>query len=561
MKTLKLPNYHSLGLIGKGQFGEVYCAYDYLQRDLVAIKVIEVKRFSTQQFLRELRFLVSLNHPHIVSCQGLKHYHEQRYLVMDYCEGGSLRDLINRGNLRIKDSLQIIIDILSGLAHTHARQIVHCDLKPENILLSLIPDSWSAKISDFGIAKAMDEKYYSVSLGDTGSPAYMAPERFYGKFSPASDLYAVGIILYELIVGERPFSGTPSELITAHLNQHPVIPESVPFFLKSIIVKALEKLPQHRFVDAQAMLDGVTMALEIVRATDTIAPVYPSYKFLENINKYIAKYTNSIINIAGKNRELYLLQNNQIITATAEVTLPDSVVSLTIANQGCLAWCRDRIYSINDGQFNLLLQLDSSICLTSNQERWFSLVHNSNQPELILCKLNGNIMWRKYLQKLPQQLITLDNHHGLLIYLEENHQTRFTLFNRRGNCYDGFSLNIICKDLVSNPYHPYLLLGKEGNWGVLIQLQPLKISRFTLEFRPDFIIPQQKGFVLASRQGMMIFVDTEGKIIGRYQLNKGEITAIAPVNAQEIVIAISLDSVVTINLINTNLLQNYQNNE
>lgn len=542
MQTIKLPQYYCLGLIGRGQFGQVFCAYDYLQQELVAIKVIELKRFSTQQFLRELRFLVTLNHPQIVSCQGIKHYQSQRYLIMDYCEGGSLRDLITKGELKLYESLQIVRDILSGLVHAHSRGIVHCDLKPENILLCLIPQGWSAKISDFGIAKAVEENYYSVSMGDTGSPAYMAPERFYGKFSTASDLYAVGVILYELILGNRPFTGTPKELIAAHLNQIPVIPDQVPFFLRSLILKALEKLPQHRFINTQAMLDSLNNALEIVQATRLQTQTIIN-KYL-NINaELLSTLNHNLISIYSYNNLLYLASYQTIITPNQEeINLKETIINLTT---GYLVWCQQDnhylIYQIKDNQVQFLLNIQASslIKTVESQGKWLAIAYDLANPELMLFKLDQGILWQKPLTRLPTQVLSLDTDHGLALFREKDQSTTFSFFNRRGNWYEGYSLAIPCEDLVTHPSYPYLLLGREGDKGLLINLKPLRVSRFNLEFIPDFVIPQDWGYLLANREGMIVGIDREGETKARYQLSLGTINTMISINPGEILLGIN----------------------
>jgi len=253
--------YHILRLVGQGQFGRVFCALHRETRCLVALKEI-ARQSSTSKFLRELCFLLSLEHPNIVTCQAIEHSQTKRYLIMDYCEGGTLRDLIRPDVLSLAQRLKLIADVLVGLDHAHSRGIVHCDIKPENILLSWHNPSWIARISDFGIAR-FNQELSSESLGDTGSPAYMAPERFYGQYSPASDLYAVGVMLFELVVGYRPFSGLPGELMSAHLNQAVKVPDSVPFLLKTIILTAMQKLPARRFASAAEMLQSLNLAVEV----------------------------------------------------------------------------------------------------------------------------------------------------------------------------------------------------------------------------------------------------------------------------------------------------------
>ncbi len=254
-------NYRLLGLVGQGQFGRVYCASHRKTGRLVALKELNRDRFSTRNFLRELRFLLSLQHPNIVNCQALEHTATGRCLVMDYCEGGTLRDLLSDEiQLHPLQGLNLIAQILAGLDHAHQREIVHCDIKPENILLVATATGWTARITDFGIAR-LSQELSTDGFGNTGSPAYMAPERFYGQHSPASDLYAVGILLFEVLTGYRPFSGLPGDLMAAHLNQALVLPDAIPEAVCPIICTALQKLPARRFRSAAAMLSALENAI------------------------------------------------------------------------------------------------------------------------------------------------------------------------------------------------------------------------------------------------------------------------------------------------------------
>jgi len=267
LKELRRSKYRLLGLVGQGQFGRVYCASRRKTGRLFALKELDKQRFPTHMFLRELRFLLSLQHPHIVTCHALEHTQTGRYLVMDYCEGGTLRNLMTEDNrLHPDQCLKLVAEVLAGLDHAHARDIVHCDVKPENILLTLDADGWTARISDFGIARLRQE-LPKAGAGNTGSPAYMSPERFYGQYSHSSDLYAVGILLFELLMGYRPFSGSPADLMSAHLNRSVIIPAAVPKELQDIIVKALQKLPARRFRSAAEMLTAVQAAASHLRST------------------------------------------------------------------------------------------------------------------------------------------------------------------------------------------------------------------------------------------------------------------------------------------------------
>ncbi|NJK34063.1 MAG: serine/threonine protein kinase [Oscillatoriales cyanobacterium SM2_2_1] len=248
----ELAFYHVWGVAGRGQFGRVLCAQDRRTQELRALKELESRRFPTHRLLRELRFLLSLRHPYIVACYALLHQQRNRYLVLEYCESGTLRTLLDqRSQFPLAQGLRLLVMVLEGLEHAHGAQIIHCDIKPENILLQRRAGGLVAKISDFGIAKVVQES--QGESNNTGSPAYMAPERFYGQVSVAADIYAVGIMLYELLVGDRPFSGMPQELQQLHLSQKLTIPETVPVGLRPVLHRALAKLPGQRYGSVGAM--------------------------------------------------------------------------------------------------------------------------------------------------------------------------------------------------------------------------------------------------------------------------------------------------------------------
>ncbi|OKH27097.1 serine/threonine protein kinase [Chroogloeocystis siderophila] len=255
--------YQILELLGQGQFGRVFKAIYIPNDSLVALKELEKKRFSTRNFLREINFLTQLKHPNIVAFQAIEHNEKGRYLVLDYWDGGNLRHFMQSNNIISSiQSLKIIADVLAGLEYAHTRGIVHCDIKPENILLHQSETGWTACLADFGIALSQD--CTEINLG---SPAYMAPEQFYGQFLPTSDLYAVGVVLYEMLLGYRPFSGSPGELMSAHLAQPIEIPNTIPLLLRSILSTALQKLPVRRFASATEMLKSIQLALIVEQSS------------------------------------------------------------------------------------------------------------------------------------------------------------------------------------------------------------------------------------------------------------------------------------------------------
>jgi serine/threonine protein kinase len=260
----ELPNYQILEPIGRGQYGQVFRAINLETKEIVALKELNRKTFATNRFLNEFCFLVSLSHPNIVKCHAIEYSQHNRYLVMDYFEGGSLRNFLDsKQESSSSQSLQFVCDILRGLEYIHSKGVVHRDLKPENILLKKELNNSIACISDFGISKWINFEPSMISTkNDTGSPAYMAPEQFEGKYSYSSDIYAVGIILFEVIVGVRPFSGIPIELRDSHANEPVTIPEAVSLPLQKIITKALQKSPHKRFKSAMEMLQSLQLAID-----------------------------------------------------------------------------------------------------------------------------------------------------------------------------------------------------------------------------------------------------------------------------------------------------------
>ncbi|GAB4154682.1 MAG: serine/threonine-protein kinase [Cyanobacteria bacterium J069] len=390
-KEHQRSRYRQLGLIGQGQFGRVFCAVHRQTGQLVALKNLERERFPTHKFLRELRFLLTLQHENIVTCQALEHTATGRYLVMDYCEGGTLRNLLDEAHrLHLAQSLKLVADMLAGLAQAHRQGIVHCDIKPENILLSVETWGWTARISDFGIARLRQELAESPSgAGNTGSPAYMAPERFYGQYSPAADLYSVGILLFELLAGYRPFSGTPTELMSAHLNRPLVLPDSIPAVFHPLLSRALQKLAARRFQDASEMgrsllqaaaafglgdleQGGRSPSVSLPALLPTLAPVNPLATLPwppETVATLPAKVTALAIDSSRSNPQLlqpfpgvvqtYIASGNTVtlqsyatsapvedFSPSLSVWLPQPIQSLQVRPQGCLAIAARSVYRL-----------------------------------------------------------------------------------------------------------------------------------------------------------------------------------------------------------------------
>ncbi len=363
---LKRSKYRLLGLIGRGQFGRVYCAIHRQSGQLVALKALDHDRFSTHRFLRELRFLLSFQHPNIVGCKTLEHQQGLRYLVMDYCEGGSLRNLMEQQRLHPALSVRLILDVLAGVDHAHSHNIVHCDLKPENILLTIKPNGWAARISDFGIAQ-MSQELANKEMGVTGSPAYMAPERFYGQNSASCDLYAIGILLFELLTGYRPFSGTPSELMSAHLNQPVLIPDQVPLSLRPIILTALQKLKARRFSSANQMAIALQLALKAC----------PNLQAETLLIEPLASFTPSCQGLREETVRQPLqpkVIKGAALLAVEVMTLVEPIRELAVRSQGCFVVTSQSLYLLKDDLCPIVPFAQDSLVTIEPQGRWAAVI-------------------------------------------------------------------------------------------------------------------------------------------------------------------------------------------
>jgi serine/threonine-protein kinase len=263
--------------LGRGGFATVYLATDVRHGRTVAIKVLHPELMGTLQserFLREIRVVAHLNHPHILPLLDSGDADGLLFFVMPYVEGETLRDhLARERQLSITEALRITAEIADGLAHAHSRGLVHRDIKPENILLS----SGHAVVTDFGIGRAIDQsaaERLTYTGMATGSPAYMSPEQWTAsdRVDGRSDEYSLACMLYEMLVGEPPFSGASPNALMARHNLSPVpsvrlVRPNVPEAVDGAIARAMEKIPADRFPTITAFAEALAAAPAPVRAT------------------------------------------------------------------------------------------------------------------------------------------------------------------------------------------------------------------------------------------------------------------------------------------------------
>ena len=262
--------------IGRGGMAIVYSAQDTLLERRVALKMLRPEYKSDAEFIdkfrQEARAVARLSHPNVVSIYDIVVDEERIYLVMEIVEGENLKDLIEkRKKLSIAESLEIARQIAAALSVAHGNQIVHCDIKPHNIILN---DDMEVKVTDFGIARAVSKSTVKVTETVVGSAHYFSPEQAKGgEIKAYSDVYSLGVVLYEMTTGELPFHGdSPISVALKHIQQKAVEPQQInneiPTEVNDLIMKAIEKDPADRFQDAHEMRQQITYCLKHLKTNN-----------------------------------------------------------------------------------------------------------------------------------------------------------------------------------------------------------------------------------------------------------------------------------------------------
>lgn len=260
-----LGRYKIVERIGSGGMGVVWKANDLVLDRYVALKILRPEMSEDDDFVsrfrREAKAAASLSHPNIVSIYDVGEDQGLHFIVMELVEGETLRDRLNReGRLQPEEALNIAAQICLGLAHAHDNNIIHRDIKPQNILLTEVGH---VKVADFGIARALGGVSTTSTDVVVGSASYLSPEQARnGKVSARSDLYSLGVVLYEMITGKLPFTGdSPVAVALQHVEARvPSVRRAVPDIpveFENLISKALAKDPGERFQSAGEMLQAI----------------------------------------------------------------------------------------------------------------------------------------------------------------------------------------------------------------------------------------------------------------------------------------------------------------
>ena len=255
--------------LGSGGVADVYLAHDQvLDRD-VALKMLNRSRSQDDEFVerfrREARSAAALSHPNIVSIYDRgEDENGSCYISMEYLPGGTLKDRISRkGRLSPKVAAEVAVQIAEALTAAHERGVVHRDIKPQNVLVTRSGD---VKVVDFGIARAESESSITRANLVLGTAAYMSPEQATGgKVGPQSDLYSLGVVMYEMLTGEVPYRGDPVAVATKHVNAQPLPPKEIvpeiPRALNDLIVRLLAKNPGERPASANVLAKEIQRSI------------------------------------------------------------------------------------------------------------------------------------------------------------------------------------------------------------------------------------------------------------------------------------------------------------
>ncbi|MBZ5561569.1 MAG: protein kinase [Acidobacteriia bacterium] len=283
----KIGDYEVIGILGAGGMGRVYKVKNVFSERIDAMKVLLPNLADepelANRFLREIKVLASLNHPNIAGLHTALNVQNQLLMIMEYVDGVTIEQKLKAGPLPLNEALEYTCEVLAALGYAHSRGVVHRDIKPANMMLTT---ENVIKLMDFGIAKSKTDRKLTMTGTTMGSLFYMSPEQVQGTgIDPRSDLYSVGVSLYEMVTGARPFQGKSDyDLMVAQLQQAPLPPIQVqpglPPILNDAILVALQKDPTQRFQTAEAFrtaLESVKGGLAATPAASAQPAAIPAF--------------------------------------------------------------------------------------------------------------------------------------------------------------------------------------------------------------------------------------------------------------------------------------------
>ena len=400
--------YEIIKTIGEGGMANVYLANDLILDRKVAIKVLRGDLSNDEKFIRRFKrealSVSNLSHPNIVEVYDVGEEDGNYYIVMEYIEGKTLKQLLQkRGALTLPEVIDIMSQLTDGLAHAHEAYIIHRDIKPQNIM---IEDNGMIKITDFGIAMALNSTQLTQTNSVMGSVHYLPPEQANGKGSTIkSDIYSLGILMYELLTGSVPFKGdTAVEIALKHMKekipsirkQNPTIPQSV----ENIVIKATAKNHKNKYDSVREMYSDLQTAMERtnekrivfeypendLEETKVIAPIKEPKKVVEK----------PIVST----KKVYIINDGQNITKEAQNALlktleepPEyvTIILITTSESAFLPTIKSRCTKIN---FNKLTK-EEMLNILKNKYNY------QNIADIVYKISNGSI--NKSIQVIERQ--------------------------------------------------------------------------------------------------------------------------------------------------------------
>jgi eukaryotic-like serine/threonine-protein kinase len=279
--SLFAGRYDIRGTLGKGGMGIVYRAHDRKLDEEVALKVLRADVLKEdpgllERFKQEIKLARRITHRNVLRTHDFDESDGTPYISMEYLEGVTLKDLVrSKGALPLGVGLRVAKQACQGLEAAHEQGVVHRDIKPQNMLI--LPETGELKIMDFGIARVSEMRGAAAGLTSTGmvmgTPDYMPPEQAQGKSADfRSDIYSLGVVLYEIFTGRLPFDGdTAMEVVVAHIQKAPAPPRTLnpalPVELEAVILRCLEKNPERRYPRVEGILAGLSTISSRLEAT------------------------------------------------------------------------------------------------------------------------------------------------------------------------------------------------------------------------------------------------------------------------------------------------------
>jgi len=272
----RIGDYEILGELGSGGMGRVYKVRNVISERVEAMKILLPDLAGRQElaarFLREIKVLASLNHPNIAQLRTALTIENQLVMIMEYVEGTSLATRLEHGPIVMADALNYVSQVLDALSYAHQQHVIHRDIKPANMMLT---PQGVVKLMDFGIARSEDTSSLTMSGTTLGSLNYMSPEQVKGLPTDArSDLYSLGISLYEMVTGQKPFNADSDyAIMSAHVKEAPRPPvelqPNLPPALNEIILMAIAKDPAQRFQSADAFRNALSKVQPVAAPAST----------------------------------------------------------------------------------------------------------------------------------------------------------------------------------------------------------------------------------------------------------------------------------------------------